>query len=530
MFNPLVRATVDRDGNVRVRMRWPRVLLGLVGGMFAAWFSLGTGAFALVRYQQHVPAVRWGDFLVPQHWPRVQAARGDHQFDLARARLESGQRLPALFLARDGVARSPANRDGRLLFARLLLEAGRPELTQRVLLDGLGYHHADPDYLRPLFTFLFQRQADLSVIAIARKYLPRSPAPTATHRLYSLAAASAGFFRGNYDLAEDFLRAQPGLETTRDGRLLTAKIEWERGYRDLALLHLRELAAAFPDAADIHGELASHLDLADRHDEVRRSALAFQIAHPALPGPRLELLRAYHRTGDHERAAREIEAFVRDFTADSGALLALADFAADTGDTPLARRLTETARAGNAPWEPHAILAVEARVVARDFQGALDAARGLLHDHPDWVARFGPVLTSLQAIAHFGLGDTESASLLLTSFLNQSYLRAENLLAIAKRLVEVDAAEAARQTLLRAINADPLNQAALTRLVELDLNLNRIDELPAHLTRLLAMRKPSPDILRVAQLKLGSDLFLFSAARPAALESVRLALEKTARP
>src|ERR1019366_9348120 len=278
----------------------------------------------------------------------------------------------------------------------------------------------------------------------------------------------------------------PLLAESRDGRLLAAKIDAERGYRDLALLRLRELAAAYPDDAEIHAELALHLDRADRHDEVRRTALAFQIAHPTLPGPRLELLRAYQRTGDRERTAREVDAFIRDFANDAGALLALADFAANTGDAPLARRLTEVARAKRFAWEPHAILAVEARVVARDFRGALDASRALLHDNPDWTDRFGPVLSSLQAIAHFGLGDTDDASLLLTRYLNQSYLRAENLLAIAQRLVDVDAAEYARQTLIRAIAADPLNQAALTRLVELDLNLNRIDELPAHLTRLLA--------------------------------------------
>jgi hypothetical protein len=172
---------------------------------------------------------------------------------------------------------------------------------------------------------------------------------------------------------------------------------------------------------------------------------------------------------------------------------------------------------------------VEAQVVARDFQGALDSVRRLQHGNPDWLARFGPVMGSLQAIALFGLGDTDGASLMLNSYLNQSHLRAENLLAIAHRLVAVGAPEFARQTLIRAVGADPLNQAALTRLVELDLNLNRIDELPAHLTQLLTMRKPSPDILRVAQHKLGSDLFLFSAGRPAALEAVRGALEQATR-
>ncbi len=508
-------------------MRWRRLAVAFSAASLGLYVSLAGSAFVVIRYLQQIEAVTLLDFVLPSRWARIRIARGDHYVDTAQGLLKTGQRLEALLRVRAGVAQSPANRGGRLLLAQLFLEAGRPELARRVFLDGLAFHHDDPAYLRPLFSFLFQRQSDATVIAIARKYLPHQPTATERDRLYSLAAATAGYFRGNYDLAEDFLHAQPTLEASRDGHLLAAKMEWERGYHDLALLRLRELTADLPDDAEIHSELATHLSRAGLHDEIRRSALAFQIAHPDLPGPRLELIRAYQQAGDHDRATREIEMFARDFANDAAALLALADFAADTGEVALARRLTDFARAHSFAWEPHAILAVEALVVARDFHGALDATRDLLHDNPDWNARFGPVLNSLQAIAHFGLGDNESASVLLTSYLNQSYLRAENLLAIAQRLVDVDAAESARQTLIRALTADPLNQAALTRLVELDLNLNRIDELPAHLTRLLAMRKPSPDILRVAQHKLGSDLFLFSGERPAVHESVRVALEKT---
>ena len=529
VLNPFLLAVTGVDGNVRLRVRWARVAFSGGVALLVSYLSLTAAAFLFVRFQQHVVAASYLDFLVPSRWAHVRVARGDHHIATAQKLVATGQRLQALLLLRVGMIQAPANRDGRLLLAQLLVEAGRPEVARQVFLDGLAFHHEDPAYLRPFFSFLFLRQGDASVITLSRKYLPPAPRPTERDRLYSLAAATAGYFRGNYDLAEDFIRAQPGLPASRDGRLLTAKMEWERGYHELALLELRELAAAQPTDAEIHAELVSHLDRAGLHDEVRRSALAFKIAHPALSGPRLELLRAYQRSGDHARAAGEIEEFTREFTADASALLALAEFAANTGNVPLARRLTAVARAQSFAWEPHAILTIEALVVARDFSAALDAVRDLPRDDPDWNARFGPVLTSLQAIAQFGLGETESASLMLTKYLNQSYLRAENLLAIAQRLVDVDAAEYARQTLVRATAADPLNQAALTRLVELDLNLNRIDELPSHLNRLLAMRKPSPDILRVAQHKLGSDLFLFSAERPAALEAVRVALEKTAR-
>lgn len=497
-----------------------------IGAPAFLYLLLAGAAFLFVHYGQHIESVGVLDVLLPSRWGHYRVARGDHHVAIAQKLAGEGNHLEALLLVRTGVVRSPANRDGRLLLAQLLVEARRPDTAQQVLLDGLQFHRNDPSYLHPLLAFLLQQQQDARVIALARGSLRSPPALPECSRLFGFAAATASYFRGNYDQADDFLHALPQLPFSRDGRLLEAKIDWDRGYRDLALLQLRQLAIELPGDVEIHRELAGRLGERGLHDEARRLSLAFQIAHPALPGPRIELLNAYHRTGEHDRVAREAGALLRDFAADSSALLALADFAANIGDVSLARRLDDHAKAHHLPREAHAILVVEALIVARDYRTALDTSRELLRENPGWDPRYAALLGSLQAIAHYGLGDVEAARLLLTNFLNHSDLRAENLLAIAKRLSDVGAGEQARQTLLRAVTVDPLNQAALTRLVELDLNLNRIDDLPAHLRRLLTMRRPSPDVLLVAQHKLGSDLFLFSAERPAALEAVRLALEK----
>lgn len=169
---------------------------------------------------------------------------------------------------------------------------------------------------------------------------------------------------------------------------------------------------------------------------------------------------------------------------------------------------------------------VEALIVARDFQGAVEAIRGFRADHPDWEHRYGGLFDSLLAVAFFGLRDDTSAMIFWNNFIGRATLRADNLLAVANRFAELGAVEQARRTLARAVELDALNQAALTRLVELDVEMNAGDDLATHMRRLIRMRRPSPDIMRVAQLKLGSDLFLFSKECPAALEVVRVALER----
>jgi hypothetical protein len=112
--------------------------------------------------------------------------------------------------------------------------------------------------------------------------------------------------------------------------------------------------------------------------------------------------------------------------------------------------------------------------------------------------------------------------------LGQANLRADNLLAVANRFVELDAAESARRVLERAVEVDPRNQAALTRLVELDMALNAGEDLAVHVRRLVQMRRPSPEILRVVHYKLGSDLFLFSKECAVALDVVNAALARSA--
>lgn len=526
IFRPFVRLSTRPDGEHRYQILWTRLASAIFGGAATTYVLFVCAVFLFVRYRQHIETVGILDLLLPTRWENYPAARENYHVATARRLVREGKRLEALLLVRTAVTQSPGNRDGRLLLAKLLLEAKRPEAAQKILLEGLNFHRNDPAYLHPLLVFLLQQQQDARVIALARTRLRPSSEMTECNRLLAFAAASASFFQGSYDQADDFLRMLPAGALSHDRLLLTAKIDWERGYRDLALVQLRTLASEFPHDPETHATLVAYLEERGLHDEARRLSLSFQIAHPTQPSPRIELLNAYHRAGDHNQVAREAAALLRDFASDSTALLALANFAAGIGDVPLARRLADHAATHGLPHEAHSILVVEALIVARDYQAALDSIHALLRENPGWNSRYATLLGSLQAVAYYGLGNFEAARLYLANFLNQPNLRAENLLALAQRLADIDAGEEARRTLLRAVTADPLNQAALTRLVEFDLNLNRIDELPAHLRRLLAMRKPSPDILRVAQHKLGSDLYLFSAERPATLQAVRAALER----
>jgi tetratricopeptide (TPR) repeat protein len=496
-------------------------LLG--AALLSLYLTCVSTIFGLNRYYRRSAALRFVDVLVPTRWPQFHAAVTTQMVAEGDRLARQGRLHEATLTLRTAIRRAPAHREARLRLSEVLVAGNDAEGARDVLLAGVPFHGDDPAFLIPLFQLLFLRQEDYRALGLARMLLDTLPPVPARDRVAAIAAATACFFRGNYDQAEDFLRRVPGVAHSREGRLLAAKVDAERGYRELALAGLRALAGELPDDAEIHAEWVRQLRGTGRTDEARRAALAYQIGHPDAVTAQIELVRAYADAGDEAHLAAEVSRMLHEPT--PARLLALAEFAAQSRNVDLARRIAAAADAAHVPLEPHRFLIIEALLAARDYRGASDALTALrATTSPDGAS--GALVASLHALASLGLGEREAAGVYLNSFLHQPSLRAENLLAVANAMIDLGATDFAWRVLVRAMEADPRNQAALTRLVQVEIELRRIDDLPRHLRSLAAMRKPAPDVLRVARHHLGSDLFLFSADREAALDAVRIALEQ----
>jgi hypothetical protein len=492
------------------------MLLALLG-----WLSAASAAYLFVKYRRGFTEVKFTHMLfLPSKWDEYEMARGEFLIKNAQRDMKEERFREAFYGLRLGLIKAPSHKEARLQLAQFY---GRPDLTRLTLLDGFAYHKNDNDYLKTLFSFLLQQQDDQQILAYYKELLANDPAITPRNQLVALAAASSCYFRGNYDEAETILRRYQ-LELSRDGRLLGARISWDRGARDQALARLDELKSEFPNDEEIYTQTVSYLREAGRDDEARRESFLRALANPRNARARIDELYALQKEGEIETVKASAEGILNDFSSDSNALLALADFAANSGDPVLARRVYDHAKANNLNWEGAALMTVEANIVAKKYQAALELVRELLKANPEWGKRFYSVFNGLQAIANYGLGDAEAAQLFLNNFLAQSNVRAENLLAVSKRLLAVGARTQARQVLEQAVKSDPLNQAALTNLVQIDLDLNNTAPLACNVRKLLTMRRPSQDVLRAAYRKLGSDLFLFAPDRSALLTDLRAAI------
>ena len=508
----------------QVQIRWKQLGLSLVLLAILGWIGTASAAFVFVKYRRGFTEVKFADMLLlPSRWDAYEVARGDFLIKNAQADLKQQKFREAFYGLRLGLIKAPANKEGRLLLAQFYGLWKRPDLTRQTLLDGFAYHQNDNDYLKTLFTFLLQQQDDQQVLAYYKVLLGNDDTITSRNQLVALAAASSCYFRGNYDEAESILRRYQ-LEGSRDGRLLIARINWDRGAKDLAIDQLHALSDELPNDEELYNQTVAYLRDAGRDNEARRESFVRALANPNNARARIDQLYAYQKEGDTASVKTNVEEIFRDFSGDANALLALADFAANSGDPVLARRIYNHAKARNMNWEGAALMTVEANIVAKKYQPALELVRELLKENPEWGKRFYAVFNGLQAIANYGLGDAEAAQLFLNNFLSQANVRADNLIAVSKRLLSVGAKTQARQVLEQATQADPLNQAALTNLVQLDLDLNNTTPLAANVRKLLAMRKPSRELLRTAYTRLGSDLFLFAPDRTALLQDLTNAL------
>jgi hypothetical protein len=408
-----------------------------------------------------------------------------------------------------------------LLLAQLYMAYRRPDLAKNLLLTDIANFKTNPEYLASAFSLLTELQEDATLLQIAEPLL--SGGKTAQTSTTAAFVASAHFHRGNYAEAEKII-SDYLPPTSIDAVTLLARIDWERGYPQLALLKLGEYLSVHPEQDNVRALQASYYRSLNRTDEWQTAVIERMVADPFAYAPRIEYLYLQHQRGNTQRVDAEIDNYLQQFRATPPALLALADYAANTGQPTLARRIQQSFSARSEASGAASLMVAEAHIAAKEYQAALDLIANYSHDFPEWAVQYAPVFNGLQAVAYCGLRKPEEAKLHLDTLFSQNNLRAENLVAIANRLSALGAQDLALVTLNRAVQADALNESALNNLIRLELDTANLAGLPGHVERLLATRKPSHELLSRAYTTLGSDRNLFQASQAPLLASLQTAL------
>jgi hypothetical protein len=503
---------------------WGRLILLLLLTAIIAWCSLVSGIFLWLKYYRGFTEVRIGYIALPNRWAEYATARGNFYIKQAKEELTQQKFGEALHHLRVGVGAAPSNTEGRILLAHFYALLNRLELAQATLAQGLPYAKDDIEYLKPLFGFLLQYQEDNEVIRIASELLPPRPVINNRNQLVAIAASTANLFRGNYDAAEALIKDYD-LYRTKDGRLLAARIEWESGHRDSALTRLRLYSHEYPNEEEYYTLLVAYHRELEQYAEVEKYALMRELAAPNSAAARVDLLQDYKRNHNTELFRRTVDSILRDFADNPTALSTLINFASNQGEPAIALRVYQHLLQRNFETDAAAILVAESYIVAGDHNAALDFLGEVGRARPEWLEKFRANITGLQAVAYYGLGRREECDMYLEHLLKTPNLRTVNLAAIANRFIAVGAKEQAHRVLVQTVASNPRNQAALTLLIELDLERAPSDELIVNLRRLLTMRRPSQKVLQAASTRLSGDRFLFIAGRNEVLATIRSMLD-----
>jgi tetratricopeptide (TPR) repeat protein len=494
-----------------------------------AWAFSATLAFGYFRGVRGVASIKFTDTIFPTRWHRVKSALGVQIIEEGLSLYRTGRHAEAIHFLNSGLSKFPSHAAARIAAAEIRVLYGRPEAAAQILIDGLVHFTHDEMLLGSalqLISTLGAEEVFLRAISGVFSTGKSDPRVSGSCRgRLALSAATAAFKLGRFEAAENWFRALDASHQGLETQLLRSRIDWERGHRNLALCQLRALVDSQSAAsAELHGELILRLRQLGHVDEWRRRAISLSLAHPNIPRARIELLHAYHASNDGRRVTHEIESLIREFPANRDIVLGIAEFAVTTAQPTLTERLCPHAIRFGLPVEPFRFLHVEAMLAASDSERAQKEIRAIRRDLSRTIAD-STALDCLQAATHFALGDVSAAKGSIQTVIKSRRPQPSQLLALANRFASLGGLDEACLILEHILSIQPTHQSALTRLVEIHLNSNLAGSLPAHLVKLAALRRPDPDLLRVARHKLGSDRFLFAPERNSALAAIEAALE-----
>ena len=426
-----------------------------------------------------------------------------------------------------GAQLSPANLEAQRLCADLFFAFQRPLDAYQLLEESLVFAKQDREYFRYYLQRCFMLDQDARLIATATKHLADPGVAAEIRADLRLAAAQAHFLRGDFADAARLIK-EHRLDQTADGYLLNCQLLWESGDRKGALADLDAALTAFPAGVRLLEMKARWLKDSGEFRRAQDTLDLLAISQPGRPGPLIQSL--YLSPGEEGRGRREalVEKIIAQFGNQEQPMLDLARFGNDTADVALTARLAKHAverKFGNRVRFD--LVHVECLLNAGRARETILLVDALYKqaERDQWVAETRIAFDALRTIAYFADGQTEIGSINLQKLLQHRKVPPQVLVAASRKLIAARRYDEANEVLIQAHLQNETNQAVLMQIVQLKLDHPRIAaDLETYLRRLMLNRRPSPEVLRAALRRLGSDTYLFSSDRETLLRDVEAKL------
>ena len=518
---------VYREPNrpVRLKILWSRIFLAFVTLVIALWFAGAGALYFFFKHRHNFEEVSYAKMLIlPLRLDEHRIEMGNYQVEKGKEALEAGDFSSAFHLLRTGVSRSKANVDGRMLLSRIFNEGlQRPDLAASILEDGLSYADESPEflnaeYVQPLFQLLLSNQLDDKIVSLSETILPLVQDDKQLSAMIAFATIQAHTYRGNYQEAERLLD-QFGLMQSPQAQALLAQIRWNRGLPERAISILHFALQQYPNRDDIFSLLMRFYREQEEWDLISRYSTLRSIRFPEKVGPRVDILYAFQATGQEDLVLSRAEAIISEFPV-TDSVFPLAQFAASTGRTDVARIAYDNALEEGIDIAPFTLLLQESLIRGGEFEAALQFSDQLQAEKPDWLLRLKSLEFGLRSIALHGAGRSLDSQIFVREFLKSDRIRPNTHIAVANMFTDLGSPEIAHEILIESYSRNTGNQPLLSSLVVNDILLGRDRQFAVHLRELLRMRIPDQVVLSKAYAELGSDRHLFLEDRETLLSRI----------
>jgi uncharacterized protein HemY len=513
-------------GTVRIRIRWGRVaLMLLVLGLFA-WAGKSLALFYFFKKVRGFEDVAFVDMIVfPLNRSNVRIQQGDYQIDIAKEALEREDYRRAYALLREGVARSPANLEGRMLLAQIY--AGwRPDLAADLLVSGAEFGFNDPEYVKLMCMLLLNQKQDEKILEVTEELLAENPGNDIRQILH-VARLQSAMFLGRYDIARTIFE-ETNLKQTLDGVILGTKLYMQIGKPDTAADVLLSVINSLQsqEITPVYNQLVSVYKEQGIYDKAREAALEMVIRNPMEWRPRIVLIDILSASEQVARRDREIEALLQQHRNDEQAMTALAQLCAEYGNVRAASRLYEIALENGYSLSLFSLTLAEAHVNDGDTAKAIDLCNELVREDPSWLLNAESSFNAIRSLAYFKHGDTELGRLYLKNFLESRRTNVNQLYQAARSFRKFGMEQEALIILEDAYNRDADNEAVLAALIDVEMNLGIYFSIDEHLETLFRLRRPDYALIESIHQRLQSDRFLFTEDRVALLTELEAILQE----
>jgi len=505
------------EGGIEISICWGRLFAAFLFVSAIAWISLTGTFYAYLKYAQGFQEITFGNTLLLQR-SELRRKIGDHHIQESLAQIEAGNYNDAFRLLHFGVARSPGNLEGRKLIAEFYeIARQRPAIAADYMIDGLKHGGLDDiEYIKQLLRLLLRNQLDESILKIAAEHLPEEPVITNINCTLALGAANASYHRGNYDQAEDYLINYSLIESV-EGLLIFSKISWGQGNHTAAISKLEQRINRYPDSDSLLVQLSRYHRQIGNTDKARRFAILRSVKDPLNYKPRVELLYIYNQENDVAREQSEIELIFEQFGQDRYAMIEFANFAANTGQVDLAKRIRTVALENGFDVDVFTLLLIEAHITDEDYEAVLALSENLIEQQAQWLTNQWAIFSSLRSVAAFAMSRPDLGEVYLQNFLKETGQKSQTYITVANHFLNIDRISQARKVLIFGYQQFPKNQKILSELIKAELELGNTEKLSELITKLLKMRRPQMELLARAYQKLGGDRFIFTENRDSLL-------------